>query len=65
MCVYVWVCVCRGEEYFEMKAQRDSQEERQGQQVVLGTLLLWVKEAFRVNRSISVRLGEDYPFQIV
>lgn len=47
VCVYVCVCVCRGEEYLEMKAQRDSQEERQRQQVVLGALLLRVKEAER------------------
>lgn len=41
MCVFV----CAGEEYFEMKAQRDSHKERQ--QVVLGALLLRVKEAER------------------
>lgn len=47
--MFEYVCVCRGEEYFEMKARRDSQEERQRQQVVLGALLLRLKEAERVS----------------
>lgn len=39
----------QGEEYFEMKAQRDSHKERQ--QVVLGAPVLRVKEAKR--RTVS------------
>lgn len=35
-----------GEEYFEMEAETDSHKWRQ--QVVLGALLLWVKEAGRI-----------------
>lgn len=45
MCAFVYP----GEEYFEMKAQRDSHKERQ--QVVLGAPVLRVKEAER--RSVS------------
>lgn len=73
MCTYESVCVCvhecgfvcMGEEYCEMKAQGDSLKERQ--QVVLGALLLWVKEAFGVNKSIrvgSVGVTENYPYTL-
>lgn len=66
LCVCVVFCVCTGEEQCEMKAHRDSHEDRQRQQVVLGALLLRMREGgFCVNRSIIVGLGEDYPFQIV
>lgn len=47
--VCVRVCVCRGEGHLEMKAQRDSREARQRQQVVLGAPLCRVKEAERFS----------------
>lgn len=65
VCVHECGFVCMGEEYCEMKAQGDSLKERQ--QVVLGALLLWVKEVFSVNRSIragSVGVTENYPYTL-
>lgn len=47
MCVLCVLCVCTGEEDFEMKACRDGHEDRQRQQVVLRALLLRVKEGKR------------------
>lgn len=48
-CMYVCAFVYPEEEYFEMKAQRDSHKERQ--QVVLGAPALRVKEAKRCTVS--------------
>lgn len=58
----VCVSVEDEEECLKIRALGDIQEERL--QVVLGMLL---KEhvGFCVNRSISVRLGEDHPFKAV